>query len=96
MKVVMLVTSNPYSELLGIMRKEGVQGAPSFYLGKVTKLYEISFNGITLYQDDLLINPDLKLEVGDQVVLIEMGDKFIVICKVVEIWVYYHHRAILK
>ena len=77
--------NNPFSQLLNVIKEEGGQGSSSFYLGKVSKLYEVTFNGITLYDDDLLVNEDIKLNIGDEVLLLEIGEKFIIVCKVVEI-----------
>ncbi|MDU6304736.1 MAG: hypothetical protein E6585_23960 [Serratia marcescens] len=77
--------NNPFSQLLNVIKEEGGQGSSSFYLGKVTKLYEVTFNGITLYSDDLYMNPDIKLNIDDEVLLLDMGEKFVIICKVVEI-----------
>lgn len=85
MKVVMIMMNNPFSQLLNVIKEEGGQGSSSFYLGKVTKLYEVTFNGITLYSDDLYMNPDIKLNIDDEVLLLDMGEKFVIICKVVEI-----------
>lgn len=81
-----MTTNNPYSKLIGLMRKEGVRDLqPSFYFGKVTKLYEVTTNGITLYSDDLYINPKAEIKVGSTVLLVRMEEKFVIICEVVNI-----------
>lgn len=79
-----MTTDNPYSKIIGLMRKEGVKNLqPSFYFGKVTKLYEVTTNGITLYADDLYINPKSEIKVGSTVLLVRMGEKFVIVCEVV-------------
>lgn len=81
----MIITSdNPYSKILGIMREEGEKKfQPSFYFGRVTKLYEVITNGITLYSDDLYINPKAEIKVGSHVLLVRMGEKFVIVCEVI-------------
>lgn len=81
-----MTTNNPYSKLIGLMRKEGVKDLqPSFYFGTVTKLYEVITNGITLYSDDLYINPKVEIKVGSTVLLVRMGEKFVIICEVISL-----------
>lgn len=85
-------SDNPYSKILNIIREEGVKDLhTSFYFGKVTKLnevnkpYEVTTNGITLYKDDLYINPKIDVKVGSTVLLVRMNEKFIIICEVVSL-----------
>lgn len=77
-------SDNPYSKLLNIIRKEGNKSfTPSFYFGEVTKLYEVTTNGITLYADDLYINPKAEIKVGSTVLLVRMDEKFVIVCEVI-------------
>lgn len=79
-----MTSENPYTKMLGIIKKEGANDMqPSFYLGKVTKLYEVTTNGITLYSDDLYINPKAEVKVDSTVLLVRIGEKFLIVCEVV-------------
>lgn len=79
-----MTSDNPYSTIINIIRKEGVKDLqPSFYFGRVTKLYEVTTNGITLYADDLYINPKAEIKVGSNVLLVRIGEKFVIVCEVV-------------
>lgn len=80
------MSDSPFSSLIKLMREEGQHNnAPSFYLGKVTGVNQVLTNGITLYKDDLYRNKDISIVTGDEVLLIEIGEKFIIVCKVVNL-----------
>lgn len=78
-----MINDNPFSKFISIMQEEGSRSNPSFYLAKVTAPKEISLNGVTLYQEDLIKNADININVGDSVLLMPFEEKFIILCKVV-------------
>lgn len=81
-----MTSDDPYSKWIGMMRKEGVKDLqPSFYFGKVTKLYEVTTNGITLYADDLYINPKAEIKVDSDVLLVRTGEKYVIVCEVISL-----------
>ncbi|UEL47359.1 DUF2577 family protein [Terrisporobacter hibernicus] len=81
--------TNPIADLIGII-DEGKIG-PSFYIGEVFKTSPIEVNtqGLPLYDDDLLIDKLLKesndLQEKDKVLLICLGEKYLIVSKVVDI-----------
>lgn len=113
--------SNPFADLIGIMRDEG-KTPSSFFMGEVIKPLpniEINTQGLQLYKDDLVIdkwlydrnsiefecsnisscsddgghkhdistNSSLKntLIPGDKVFLVCLGEKFLILSKVVDL-----------
>lgn len=90
---------NPFSSLIKIMREEGGQSiSSSFLFGKYKGNKQVETNGITLYSDDLFIDKWLKdretiliddirepLNVGDSVLLANVGEKYVILCKVVSL-----------
>ncbi|WP_343337268.1 hypothetical protein TPELB_23460 [Terrisporobacter petrolearius] len=83
------MVTNPIADLIGII-DEGKTGT-SFYIGEVVKTSPIEVNtqGLPLYDDDLLIDKLLKesndLQEKDKVLLICLGEKYLIVSKVVDI-----------
>lgn len=81
--------TNPIADLIGIIN-EGKSG-PSFFIGEVVKSspLEVNTQGLPLYEDDLLIDKLLKdsneLHIKDKVLLICLGEKYLIVSKVVDI-----------
>lgn len=76
------------ADLLGIIN-EGKRG-PSFFMGEVIKASPIQINsqGLPLYKDDLMIDELIKksgLNKNDRVLLYCLGEKYLIVSKVVEI-----------
>lgn len=113
--------SNPFADLIGIIRDEG-KTPSSFFMGEIIKPLpniEINTQGLQLYKSDLVIdkwlydrnsiefecssvsscsddgghkhiintNPNLKniLNTGDKVLLVCLGEKFLILSKVVDL-----------
>lgn len=113
--------SNPFADLISIMRDEG-KTPSSFFMGEIIKPLpniEINTQGLPLYKSDLMIdkwlydrncigfecssasscpddgghkhtistNPSLKdtLNPGDKVFLVCLGEKFLILSKVVDL-----------
>lgn len=113
--------SNPFADLIGIIRDEG-KTPSSFFMGEVIKPLpdiEINTQGLQLYKSDLVIDkwlydrnsikfecssvgscpedsghkhtistdPSLKntLNAGDKVFLVCLGEKFLILSKVVDL-----------
>lgn len=82
--------SNPIAKLYEIIN-DGKSG-PSFFMGEIIKPIpdiEVNTQGLPLYQDDLLIDSLLKdqgdLQVNDKVLLICLGEKYLILSKVVSL-----------
>ena len=103
--------SNPFADLIGIMRDEG-KTPSSFFMGEVIKPLpniEINTQGLPLYKSDLMIDKWLydrncigfecssasscpddgghkhTLNPGDKVFLVCLGEKFLILSKVVDL-----------
>lgn len=83
------MVTNPIADLIKII-DEG-KSKPSFFIGEVieTSPLEVNTQGLPLYDDDLLIDKLLKdsndLQKGDKVLLICLGEKYLIVSKVVEV-----------
>lgn len=81
--------TNPIADLLGIIN-EGKR-VPSFFMGTVVKTSPLQINtqGLPLYKDDLMIDKLLKdsggLNKNDKVLLYCLGEKYLILSKVVNI-----------
>lgn len=77
---------NPFSSLIKIMREEGGHSiSSSFLFGKYKGNKQVETNGITLYSDDLFISQGLSPVAGDSVLLANVGEKYVILCKVVSL-----------
>lgn len=83
------MVTNPIADLISII-DEG-KSKPSFFIGEVVKVspLEVNTQGLPLYDDDLLIDKLLKdsndLQKNDKVLLICLGEKYLIVSKVVEV-----------
>lgn len=81
--------TNPIADLIGII--DLGKSGPSFFIGEVVKEspLEVNTQGLPLYDDDLLIDKLLKesndLQEKDKVLLICLGEKYLIVSKVVDI-----------
>ena len=83
---------NPFLELYSLMG-EATKIEASFFIAKVTSPLpnlKVNLNDLVLDKDDFLISYNLadNLSINDKVVLLRIDDKFIILDKVVSIWVY--------
>lgn len=77
-----------FSEIIEFIREEGAVNNPvTPFLSKVisNSPFEINNGVFSLYNDDVLIDSDLIVVPGDTVLLIPVGDKFIITNKVVKV-----------
>ncbi len=91
---------DPINEFASYIRKQGAYyNYNPIHIGKVTKINPLEIdatingNSMTLYKQNLQINSLLNirndcinttLNINDEVLMYHNGDKFIVICKVVD------------
>lgn len=81
--------SNPYADMLNMMRGQGAKNNPPIIsTGTVisSNPLQIEFGDLPLMADDLLINSSLSLNAGDIVAIQPSLDRqtYIVLCKVVK------------
>ena len=84
--------NNPFLELYSLMG-EATKVEASFFIAKIISPLpnlKVNLNDLVLDKDDFLISYNLagNLSINDKVVLIRIDDKFIILDKVVSIWVY--------